>query len=291
MNLTVVTAIHDSGAEIGGMIDSLAALGDPAPEVICVDSGSSDDGPAIAARLGATVIALEGNPGYGSACNAGVAAAAGDVCVLLNPDTRLLDDGLWRLAAAARDSRAILAPRLVDAAGHLEASAHPVPGGIDSILGALVAPRALPGRFRDRLEPFRASRPVPVGWAIGACLVASTRLLRELGPFDPAVFLYAEDMDLCLRAREAGAAVIFRPDVTVVHAGGHSTAALGRERRLELQAIRRREVIGERLGPGALRRDDIAQELTFRLRSAAGRRRNENLAKLSALRAAQKSPS
>ena len=46
-----------------------------------------------------------------------------------------------------------------------------------------------------------------------------------------------------------------------------------------------------RLGAGALRRDDVAQELTFRLRAAAGRRREENLAKLAALRAAQKSPS
>ena len=291
MSLTVVSVLHDSGGEIGEMIDSLGMLGTPAPEVICVDSGSGDDGPAIAAARGARVIDLQGNPGYGAACNAGVSAASGEACILLNPDTRLVDDGLLRLATVALAAPVIVAPRLAYPDGSPQASAHPVPGGSGAFLAAVLPPRLLPPRLRGRLEPFRSGVPVAAGWAIGACLVASTALLRRLGPFDPGVFLYAEDMDLCLRAREAGVPVVFRPDVTVIHSGGHSTGTLGRQGRLELQARRRREVIAERLGPGALRRDDRAQALAFGLRAAAGRRRDENRAKLAALRAAQKSPS
>ena len=101
MSLSIVTVVHDSGPQLGRMLESLELLGDPAPEVICVDSGSTDDGPALALERGARLISLEGNPGYGAACNAGVATAGSDVCVLLNPDTVLVDDGLRRLADLA----------------------------------------------------------------------------------------------------------------------------------------------------------------------------------------------
>ena len=292
MTLSIVTVLHDSAGEIGEMIESVSLLGKPRPEVVCVDSGSSDEGPELARAAGATVVEAGANVGFGAASNTGVALASGEVCALLNPDTRLLDDGLRRLSAAAGAAPVILAPRLVNADGTLQRSAHPVPGSRAAVAGALVPPRLMPGRLRDRLEPFRAERSLAVGWAIGACLVASTALLRALGPFDPGVFLYAEDMDLCLRARERGIATVYRPDVRVAHTGAHATGpALGDAQRLALQARRRREVVGARLGDRALRRDDLAQRLTFAARAAAGRRRAENHALLRALDSAQNSPS
>ena len=292
MSLSIVTVVHDSGPQLGRMLESLELLGDPAPEVICVDSGSTDDGPAHALERGARLISLEGNPGYGAACNAGVATAGSDVCVLLNPDTVLVDDGLRRLADLANRTRAIFAPRLLNPDATVQRSAFPPPGGSGPVLAAFIPPRALPGGLATRLEPFRSRAPRTVGWAIGACLVASTALLRELGPFDPDVFLYGEDLDLCLRARAAGAAVIYRPDVELLHEGGHSTGtALHEQQRLEMQARRRRQVIATQLGPRSLRRDDLAEAATYGLRALVGRRRRENIAKLRALRAAQKSPS
>jgi N-acetylglucosaminyl-diphospho-decaprenol L-rhamnosyltransferase len=292
VSISIVTVIHDSGPQLERMLESLELLGDPAPEVICVDSGSGDDGPALALESGARLISLDGNPGYGAACNAGVAAAGGDACVLLTPDTVLIDGGLRRLAGLATRTRAIFAPRLLNPDATVQRSAFPVPGGSGPLLAAFVPPRALPGALAARLEPFRSATPRGVGWAIGACLVASTSLLRELGPFDPDVFLYGEDLDLCLRARAAGASVIYRPDVELLHEGGHSTeTALHEQQRLEMQASRRREVISAQLGPNSLRRDDLAETATFGLRALVGRRRRENVAKLRALRAAQKSPS
>lgn len=292
MRLSVVTVLHDSAASIGPMLESLNLLGEPAPQVICVDSGSGDAGPETAGEFGAELIRMDGNRGYGASCNAGVAAATEDVTVLLNPDTRLLDNGLLRLARAAEGNRVVLAPRLLNSDGSVQRSAHPLPGGVSSLLAAVIPPRALPAAFGRRLEPFRSPAPVEVGWAIGACLVAPTALLRELGPFDPSVFLYGEDMDLCLRARAAGAQVVYRPDVVVMHEGGHSTSsALATPDRLQMQARRRREVVAAQLGSHALARDDMAQRLTFRIRASVGRHRRENLAQLAALAAAQKSPS
>jgi GT2 family glycosyltransferase len=137
-------------------------------------------------------------------------------------------------------------------------------------LPAVVHPRALPSRARDEADPWRSDQRREVGWAIAACIVAGTAVLRRLGPFDPAAFLFYEDLDLCLRARAAGIPTELHPEVALLHRGGHSTRlAYGGEPH-NLLARRRRAVVGERLGPRALALDDAAQALTFATR-AAGR--------------------
>ena len=126
-----------------------------------------------------------------------------------------------------------------------------------------------------------------MGWAIAACVAAPTDLLRELGPFDPGEFLFYEDMDLCLRARAAGAPTELHPDVALVHTGGHSTGpAYGGEPH-ELLARRRHEVVTARLGRRAAALDDLAQAATFATRAAGrmllgrdGRRERAQLAGL-----------
>jgi GT2 family glycosyltransferase len=149
------------------------------------------------------------------------------------------------------------------------------------LVRAVLPTRALP-------QPHRARRPRRVGWAIAACLAAPTAVLRRLGPFDPDAFLFYEDMDLCLRAHAAGVPTILRPEVVVRHLGGRSTAREFGGEAFELQARRRREVVGARLGARALRYDDGAHALTFGLRAAVGRERGRNVAALRALRAARR---
>lgn len=281
MSFGIVVVLHESATDLRRLLDSLALL-PQRPQVVCVDTGSADDGAAIAAAWGADVVGLDANPGYGAANNAGLERIDRDVTVLLNPDCLLLDAGLARLAALAAARDVLLAPRLLNSDGTLQRSAHDLPGTRRAYVAALVPPRALPRRPRERLEPFRATAPREVGWAIGACLAARTALLRRLGPFDPEQFLYAEDLDLCLRARVAGIPTELQPGVALVHRGGHASPA----EPFAVKARRRRDVVAANLGAAALRRDDRAQALTFALRAAAGRERARNRAQLAALRAA-----
>ena len=181
-----------------------------APQLIVVDTDSSDDGPALARAAGAEVVELGGNPGFGAANNAGVARARHPVTVLLNPDCELLDGSLARLVARADDGR-LWVPRLLNPDGSVQRSAHPLPGTAGALLPALVHPPLLPEPLRERVEPYRAERPRSVGWAIAACLAARTDVLRRLGPFDARQFLFFEDMDLCLRARAAGIPTVLDP--------------------------------------------------------------------------------
>ena len=264
---TVVVVLHDSEPELRVLLDSLDAHLAPRPQLVVVDSGSGDGGPALAQSRGADVLVLPGNPGFGAACNAGLALARHDVAVLLNPDCELIDDSLARLARlAAEHPRALHAPRLLNYDGSVQRSVHPRPGTVGALLPALVHPPLLPRSLADRAEPHRAETARTVGWAIAACLAASTDLLRRLGPFDPAVHLFAEDMVLCLCARANGIPTVLHPSLRIRHAGGHATTRGGEP--FETIARRRREAIGITLGPRALALDDLAQALTFATRAS-----------------------
>jgi N-acetylglucosaminyl-diphospho-decaprenol L-rhamnosyltransferase len=270
--ISVVTVLRDSAPHLARLLDSLDRHVPGRAQVIAVDTGSRDDGPEMARCRGCDVVDLPANPGFGPANNAGLARARHDVTALLNPDVELRDDGLLRLAAVARERDALLFPRLLNPDGSVQDTAHPLPGTRREILRALLPARIAP-------QPYRARRPRAVGWAIAAALVARTATLRRLGPFDPAAFLFYEDLDLCLRS---DVPVELRPDVALRHAGGHS---IGPER-LALEAERRREVVEQRLGPRARRRDDLAQALTFARASLRSPRAREQLRALRVARRA-----
>ena len=112
--------------------------------MIVVDSGSTDGGAALARDWGAEVVEMEGNPGFGAANNAGLELVREPVTALVNPDVELLDDGLGRLAELAAAHEALEVPRLLNADGSVQDSAHPVPGTLEAFVPALVPRPLLP---------------------------------------------------------------------------------------------------------------------------------------------------
>jgi N-acetylglucosaminyl-diphospho-decaprenol L-rhamnosyltransferase len=294
--MALVTVLHDSEAEVRSL---LASVGRhlPGAQVVAVDSGSSDDGPdAVRAWRDerVSVVELGENAGFGRACNEALALVEEPVTILLNPDAELLDASLAELAAeVARPDRAerILAPVVIHPDGLRENSAHPEPGTPPEFVRALVPAATLPRLLRTRVEPWRADGPRRVGWAVGACLVARTDTLRRLGPFDDRAFLYAEDLDLGLRATDAGVETWFWPSGRVLHRRGHaSTRAFGGEP-FGLLASRRREVVRRWRGERRQLVDDAAQGVTFVTRialksllGAPAKREREQLAALRRVR-------
>ena len=150
VNATLLVVLHDSEPDLEVLLRSIERHLPTAPELVVVDSGSSDGGAALAERHGARVVRMPGNPGFGAANVAGLEHVRTPVTVLLNPDVELLDDGLSRLVelAAARD--ALVVPRLLNADGSVQRSAHPEPGTARALVPALVHPRLLPRRLRLR---------------------------------------------------------------------------------------------------------------------------------------------
>jgi GT2 family glycosyltransferase len=244
------------------------------PELLVVDNASTDRvGEALARWRGPSrFIALTENVGFGAASNVGVAEAEGEVTVLLNPDTELLDDGLDRLAATAAELRALVGPRLLNTDGSVQPSASGPPVGAWPWVGALLPGTIQPDAVRAHTEPYRLERRLRVSWLTGACVAAPTALLRELGPFDTALHMFSEDVDLGLRAAAAGASSWFDPDsCRIVHHGqASSTLAYGsRDGYRPTAALNRRAAVRRAYGP---RREWLAwraMRLNLRLRLAA----------------------
>jgi GT2 family glycosyltransferase/glycosyltransferase involved in cell wall biosynthesis len=287
--LALVTVTHNSAVELDALLRSVERHL-PEAQVVVVDSGSSDDSAEVARRHGAQTIELA-NVGYGTAANAGIGAVSRPVTVVLNPDVELVDASLERLAAPAAAGR-IVVPTVVLPDGSRQDVAQYEPTSLPLAVFALAPPALLPPPLRTLLEPWRSRRPRRAGWAVGACIAGATDTLRALGPFDPEIFLYAEDLDLGLRAADAGVETWFWPSARVLHKRAHSTSRAFGGEPFELLARRRREVIAKRRGPARVRLDDLLQAVTFANRLAlkrlAGRDATRERRLLGALRAARR---
>jgi N-acetylglucosaminyl-diphospho-decaprenol L-rhamnosyltransferase len=271
--IALVTVLHDSEPEVRALLDSLERHL-PGAHLVAVDSGSKDAGAATVRERGGTVIELGENVGYGRGINIGVRATEEPVTVVVNPDVELVDDSLAQLAAeAARHEDRLLAPLVLLPDGTRQDSVH--------TYRADLARAVVPGRA----GPWDANGPRKVTWAVGCAIAARTETLRRLGPFDEDAFMYAEDLELGLRAAEQGVETWFWPGARVLHKRAHSTHdAFGGEP-FDLLAERRRAVVEQRRGSAG--RDDLIQAATFAnriaLKTALRRPREREKAQLRAL--------
>ena len=269
-SLALVTVTHNSAHEVEALLRS-AKRHIPEARVVVVDSASRDDTVSTAKRLGARVIALSDNVGFGRAANLAIAEVEEPITAIVNPDVELLDDSLRALAAeAARLDRPerLLAPLVLSSDGSRQDSVHPRPLSAADLVSAVLPPAVLPSPAASAIAPWHSSKPRAVGWAVGCAVLARTHTLRRLGPFDERIFLYGEDLDLGLAAGDEGVQTWFWPSARVLHHGAHSTSVAFGGEPFDRLAKARHDVIARRLGRRRARVDDAAQAITFTSRIA-----------------------
>ena len=221
-DIAVVIVTYNSAPVIGDLLDSLPrALDGLTADVVVVDNGSTDGTGELVAALGACRVVRSANVGYAGGINRGVREAAPAQAILvLNPDVRLHPGSLPPLLAALREPRVgIAAPRVLTPQGELYLSLRREP----------TLPRAL-GLTKTRLavfseyvyDPSAYTRPCTVDWALGAALLMSRECYEAMGGWDETYFLYSEETDLALRARDAGLLTRYEPRSVAVHIGGQS---------------------------------------------------------------------
>ena len=197
-------------------------------EVIVVDNASGDGTLKVArAHEGTQVIARHDNAGFGTAANLGMDLARGRAVLVLNPDTvvpagtlRACLDALW-----SQPDVGVLTPRIVDEEGALDARCHrSFPTAWSAACFATGLDRVLPWRSAQRylMRYLPEHEPAEVDAVSGAFMLMRADALRQIGGFDQQFFMYAEDIDLCMRFRAADWTVLYWPCATVVHAGGGS---------------------------------------------------------------------
>ncbi|HEX5586276.1 MAG TPA: glycosyltransferase family 2 protein, partial [Acidimicrobiia bacterium] len=191
----------------------LAAQDYPDLTVLVVDCGSDEDPTArIAADLpGAFVRRLAGGCGFAVAANEALGSVEGATFLLMCHDDVVLDPSAVRalVEEAYRSNAGIVGPKLVSAEDPeilLE-----VGRAIDRFGAAYtgIEPGELDQEQHDGVRD--------VFYVTTAVMLVRVDLFAELEGFDPATFPGSEDLDLCWRARLAGARVLVVPDARASH--------------------------------------------------------------------------
>jgi GT2 family glycosyltransferase len=244
--LVAVVVNHGTPAETIAAVRSVERDGQAAG-IVVVDNGSLDDSvDRIRRELpGARVIAAERNCGFAAGCNLGIdeALEAGATLVfLLNSDATVGAGVLKALSDALDrdDELGIVAPLLVSA------------GDDDRIESAGIRYSVRTGRMRHLAyarSRRRTARPAlsRVDGVSGCAMLVRRAVFEEVGRFDERYFFGFEDLDFCLRARQAGfsAAIL---GSTVARHQGHATIGRGSPRRLYFGARNHLRLAG-RFGP------------------------------------------
>lgn len=231
--LVVAVVTFNSEHLVRDLVSSLGGAMSCVPWRLVVVDNDSRDGTIAAVRAAAPqalVVAMGRNAGYAAGINAAVAAVGpGRAVLVLNPDVRLAPDCVTALLAALDEPDVgIAVPRLVDGDGQLVCSLRREPSALraaaDAFLGAERAGRWW--RLGEVVtDPTAYAGATTTDWAEGSTQLVRPECWRQCGPWDESYFLYSEETDFHLRARDAGWRTRFVPQATAVHLGGESTTS------------------------------------------------------------------
>jgi GT2 family glycosyltransferase len=194
-------------------------------QVSVVDNGSTDGSPELVReRFGWATLEEPGeNLGYGRAVNLVAERTDTPWLAASNADVELEPGALARLLAAAREPGVgAAAPRLILPDGSTQHSVYGFANFPSLLAFNTGVYRLIPG-LGDRLlveGRWDATRTRTVPWALGALLLLRREAFETAGGFDPAQWLYAEDVDLGWRLGKAGWRIVYEPGARVHHASG-----------------------------------------------------------------------
>ena len=210
------------------LLDSLAALfqrTDIPFEAIVVDNNSKDgSAAAVEAEFPqAKVHRMRKNVGFGRAANAGLELCGGRFILVLNPDVMVGEACLGELAdfLLVRPDVGAVGPRITQPGGEIDESARrafPTPSV--AVYRATGLSRLFPhsARFgRHNMGHVSAERAHEIDAGTAACLMVRRAAIAKVGFFDPAYFMYGEDLDLCYRLKQGGWKIFYVPAAEALH--------------------------------------------------------------------------
>jgi N-acetylglucosaminyl-diphospho-decaprenol L-rhamnosyltransferase len=247
-NFVVIVNYHTANlvvACLASLVGELPALG--GGRVIVVDNASGDGSVEVLQaavhkhqwNAWVEVIALPRNGGFAYGNNRAIERVRQidpnfDVVISLNPDTVVQPGALPALLRHFdHDAKVgIVGASIEDEHGTRQQSAHPFP----SLKGELNRAAQLQ-LLSNLIGPHQNSsaaevKPTSHDWVSGACFAIRRELLDIIGPLDEGYFLYFEETDFCLRAKQAGWSCWLVPQARVMHFEGAATGITAAKRRL-----------------------------------------------------------
>jgi len=197
-------------------------------EVFVVDNASSDGSADMIATEFPWVELIRSprNGGFAFGNNQALTRARGATILLLNPDTLIPPGGIGGLLERlhAHPEAGIVGPKLLRPNGSMHLACRrsfPTPSTAFYRFSGLARLFPHSPRFgRYNLTFVDPDLPIEVDSVCGACMLVRRDVLERVGLLDERFFMYGEDLDWCLRARDAGWTVRYEPAVVVQHLHG-----------------------------------------------------------------------
>ena len=234
--VSVVIVTYNSEAVIGDCVRPLSRQ--DGIELIVLDNASADSTLAVLAEAApdAVIVRNEENVGFARGVNRAARHAQGRAILLLNPDARVSPRDVLALAAIFDGSPnvGIVAPTLSQPAGRLairEGGRRPDAVSVFNHFSGLSRlshkhPR-FEGLYLLHTHDF-ATRELD--WVSGACMMVRKQTWDELGGLTERWFMYAEDLEFCLRTAQHGMRIVMSAEQTGTHVVGGSTGATASRR-------------------------------------------------------------
>jgi len=202
--ISVVFVVHNS---ISVIPDSLKSL-ENAKHLVVTDNASTDGSADLIKSLhpNATIIHNSHNSGVSLPCNMAFKKVETEFTLYMNPDITFDNACIEQLVhTLEKDANcAVVSPMIYNSNGDQE---------ID-VLG--------PGEINHRKIEVEPSGPFCSWFVCGSLWLWRTEALRKIDYLDANIFLYNEDVDVCIRATQAGYSLIVDTEARIDHKGGAS---------------------------------------------------------------------
>lgn len=236
--ISIIIVNYNAGEYIKSCLQSLEDVKKEIDfEIFVVDNASEDQSiEEIKKRFPkVNYILNDENLGFGKANNQAMRLAKSEYILLLNPDSKVLPGTIkamvdfmdQNLEVGAASCKVELSDGSIDWASH---RGFPTPWA--SLLYFVFKNRKLYNLTDQKLDEVHE-----VDSIVGAFMLLRRSVLGKVGLFDEDYFMYAEDIDLCFRIKQAGFKIMYVPFVKILHLKGLSSGIKKHSQQLSLANI------------------------------------------------------
>jgi len=232
MKLSIIILNHNSGDLLKSCIESVFADDIPFSfEVIIPDNASTDNSLEKVKEQWGSRLHIINNPrnaGFAYGSNIGIQFASGEYICLLNPDI-IVHKGTFKNLIEFMDAHpqvGFAGPKVMNSDGTIQLSARrSIPSPFDAISRALLLSKLFPKSKTFAKYNLTYSDPnmnQQVDASTGCCIFGRRSMIDSIGLLDEKFFLYCEDVDWFLRAKNAGWQTYYVATASIDHLHSYS---------------------------------------------------------------------
>jgi GT2 family glycosyltransferase len=231
--ITVIIVNWNSGTMLRACLKSVVRrVAGLRTRVVVVDNKSTDESAELVEREFPDVLLIRAgaNLGFGRGNNLARPHVEPGFVLFLNPDTELQDLALQKMAGffATHPETGAVGCKMVFPDGEVaDQNLQWFPNPLTEFLTQGLLPYRLVRKLEGILPWTDPQNSGYVNKLYGGCLLVRTVVLDKVGWFDERFFMYAEDVDLSRRIREAGWKLYYLSDAEIMHVAGGTTRKAG----------------------------------------------------------------